>query len=670
MPVGRRPEPQTGDMSAPRGPMSLSIDAIGRRRVSRWLAAAAPIVLVSAFIAALVGAREQGWLQSAELFAYDVFLRLRSVPASTPEVAIIEVGDPALDEWGWPIPDGRLARLIDIANDAGAAAIALDIYRDRPVGAGHEEFVASLARAPVIGAMKFSDDGGAAVDPPPQLRKSGRFGVVDVPVDDDGVVRRALLYVDDGRTVFPSLALRATLDVLGAGGVRPTADPDDPGRMRLGRATLARLASDAGPYASVDSGGYQILLDVRRRDVDLPRLGAGALAAGEADASILAGKIVFIGITSELVKDLVVSPRGGDTASGLLHGVVLHAWLSDQLLRLARGEARLLDVPRPDRETAIIIAAGAAGLAIGMAIASPLALALAGLVIAAGAIGGSLVMFENDLWVPVVPGTAAALGSLAIAVGGRASAERRHRQALMQLFSQQVSPQIADDLWRRRDLILDRGLPRPLRLTATVMFMDLAGSTNIADRLEPDVYMAWVGRFLEQMAQTAIAGGGLVDKYTGDGLMVVFGVPIPRLEPREIDEDARAAVACALAMEHTLSAFNAEESSAGEVKARMRIGIHTGAVFAGCVGARQRAQYTVMGATVNAAARLEGLKELDDEEIARNADCRILISESTAALVRDAFTLREAGSVVLRGFSQPIAVYLVEKGASPSSPEE
>jgi class 3 adenylate cyclase len=152
--------------------------------------------------------------------------------------------------------------------------------------------------------------------------------------------------------------------------------------------------------------------------------------------------------------------------------------------------------------------------------------------------------------------------------------------------------------------------------------------------------------------------------------MVVFGVPIPRLEPREIDEDARAAVACALAMEHTLSAFNAEESSAGEVKARMRIGIHTGAVFAGCVGARQRAQYTVMGATVNAAARLEGLKELDDEEIARNGDCRILISESTAALVRDAFTLREAGSVVLRGFSQPIAVYLVEKGASPSSPEE
>lgn len=639
-----------------------------RRQAARYIAAAAPLALAAAFVGALIGAREAGLLEAAELGAYDVMIALRSRPQSEPEVAVIAVGDRALDQWGWPIPDGKLGELIDSAADAGAVAIALDIYRDRPVPPGHEAFVAALARAPVFGAMKFSDDGGARVDPPGVLRSSGRFGVVDVPVDDDGVLRRALLYLDDGSTVYPSLALKAALHVLAGRGVRPAADPDDASRMRLGEATLGRLGPDAGPYAAMDAGGYQILFDFRRSDTDLVTLAADDLLAGRADAAALSGRIAFIGIASELVKDLVVTPRSGATASGLLHGVVMHAWLADQLVRLARGEARLLDVPDGRGETLLIAAAGAAGLAAGFAVASPLALAAAGLVLAAVAIGGSFALFESDVWVPVVPGTAAALGSLAIAVGGRASVERRRRQALMQLFSQQVSREVADELWRRRDVILDHGLPRPLRVAATVMFMDLAGSTSIADRLEPEAFMAWVGRFLERMAQTAIDGGGLVDKYTGDGVMVVFGVPVPRMEAGEIDADARAAVACALAMGRTLDAFNAEQGG-GEVRARMRIGIHSGSVFAGCVGARERAQYTVMGAAVNAAARLEGLKPASEPGAAEGTDCRILISAATAAMVRQHFVLEDAGSVVLRGFSQPTAVYLVTGEAGTAYPE-
>lgn len=151
--------------------------------------------------------------------------------------------------------------------------------------------------------------------------------------------------------------------------------------------------------------------------------------------------------------------------------------------------------------------------------------------------------------------------------------------------------------------------------------------------------------------------------------MVVFGAPVPRTQPDGIDGDARAAVACALAMGRTLKAFNAEQNLAGHPKARVRIGIHSGGVFAGCVGARERAQYTVMGATVNAAARLEGLKELIKEEMDRDVECRILISETTAEMVRKDFVLLEAGSVVLRGFSEPIAVFLVEGEATGSDPE-
>ena len=556
-----------------------------------------PVFVSAIFTGAVVGARQAGLLQSPELAAYDVLLRLRDVAEGAPEVAVIAVGDDALDAWGWPVPDGDLARLIAIAEEAGAAAIALDIYRDRPVGEGHDELAQRLASAPVIGAMKFASDAGAAVEPPAALKAAGRYGVVDVPVDDDGVLRRSLLYVDDGVSVHPGLALSSALYFLRSQGIRPGADPDDPTRMRLGAATLSRATPGAAAYQNMDAGGYQILLDFRRRDGDVATVSALGLVEGETDPTVLEGKIVFVGIASELVKDLVVTPRPGNTPSGLLNGVVVHAWLADQLVRLARGESRLLDYPEPAGETLIVVAAGAAGLVVGLWISSALGLAVAGLAIAATCLVGSFVLFAADFWVPVVPGTVAALGSLAIAVGGRAASERRERRALMRLFSQQVSPQIAEDLWNRRDVVLDRGLPRPLRLTASVMFVDLAGSTSIADRLDPDLYMGWVGRFLERMADTALGGGGLVDKYTGDGLMVVFGVPLPRTEPRQIDADAAAAVRTALAMARALERFNADENLPDGVKARMRIGIHTGVVFAGCVGARERAQVHGHGGT-------------------------------------------------------------------------
>jgi adenylate cyclase len=625
--------------------------------------AAGSAALAALFVAALAAARAAGWLEPLELLAHDAALNARPVATSPAAVAVVAIDDPTLEAWGWPVPDDRLAAIVEAALAAGAAGVAVDLYRDRPVPPGNEALTAAFAKPGVFGAMKFAAGGAAGVAPPPASLAAGRVGFVDLPVDDDGTLRRALLYADDGGEVRQGLGLAAALNALAAGGIRPAADPDNPAGMRLGAAAIAPLRPGSGPYQRADAGGFQMLLDFRRAPGEVPAIGAMALTEGTGQATSLAGRTVFVGIASEVVKDLVATPRSGDTVSGLVDGVYLHAWTADQLIRAARGAPAMTWLPPEWAEWAMIAAAGAAGLALAMAIGSAAALAALAIGFAVVTVGGGFALFVADVWVPFVPGAIAGLGAMAIAVGGRLAAERRAKAALMRLFAQQVSAPIAEELWQRREEFLARGLPRPAKLTATIAFMDLAGSTTIADTLEPDTFMAWVGRFLERMARAAIDQGGFVDKYTGDGLMIVFGAPVARSGRAEIAEDARAAARAAGAMASALAQFNAEEEAKGRPRARMRIGIHTGEVFAGCVGAADRAQYTVMGAPVAAAARLEGLKEGFDEPAAEGRECRVLMSEATAVLLDDRAGLTKAGAVTLRGFARPIDVFMLDVGA-------
>jgi len=195
--------------------------------------------------------------------------------------------------------------------------------------------------------------------------------------------------------------------------------------------------------------------------------------------------------------------------------------------------------------------------------------------------------------------------------------------------------------------------------TATVLFTDLVGFTSTSEHLEPQVLVDWLNEYMDAMVQQVLDHGGIVNKYIGDAIMALFGVPVPRATEAEVARDAAAAVECALHMGTTLRELNRGWTARGQPAATMRIGIFTGAVVAGSIGSARRLEYTVIGDTVNTASRLESFdKEFLAPDPAVNP-CRILIGEPTRARLGERFETEWAGEVNLKGKERPLSVYLV-----------
>ena len=159
--------------------------------------------------------------------------------------------------------------------------------------------------------------------------------------------------------------------------------------------------------------------------------------------------------------------------------------------------------------------------------------------------------------------------------------------------------------------------------------------------------LAWLNRYLTAMSDVVKANGGFLNKFIGDGIMVVFGVPLSQGERA----DACRAVQCALQMLEQVDALN---STMGTEEPRLKIGvgIHTGMLTAGNVGSPERLEYSVIGESVNLASRLESLT--------KEFKTAIVMSASTWERIRESFSAVPLGEAEVRGFSGKMMVYGVK----------
>lgn len=233
---------------------------------------------------------------------------------------------------------------------------------------------------------------------------------------------------------------------------------------------------------------------------------------------------------------------------------------------------------------------------------------------------------------------------------------REHEQT-MRLFSSHVSEAVAQELLRQRDNLLKTGRAHPQQLTATILFCDIGGYSQAAEQLDLHTLMRWLGGFMEPMARTVMRHQGVVDKFIGDAVMAVFGVPTPRTEEADIDRDAGNAVACALDMTREVESLNARWRGEGLPTIDLGVGIHTGPVLAGCIGSAERMEYTVIGDTVNTAHRLQA----HAREIGGGSEsCVIVVGDTTWQRLRGRIGGRPVGEVRLRGKAQPVTAHRVD----------
>lgn len=213
------------------------------------------------------------------------------------------------------------------------------------------------------------------------------------------------------------------------------------------------------------------------------------------------------------------------------------------------------------------------------------------------------------------------------------------KERIRDAFGKIVDPKVRDHL-----LSGNMSLGGEMKV-ATVLFSDIRGFTALSENMLPDAVVALLNRYFEAMYEAITANRGLLNKYIGDAVLALFGLPLE--DPRHAENALRAA----RDMIKARDTLNISLKSEGLPVIRTGIGIHSGLVVAGNIGARARMEYTAIGDTVNVASRLESLCKETEKEI--------LITESSRMLMSDITGLKELESYKIRGRSEAIKVFTV-----------
>lgn len=228
----------------------------------------------------------------------------------------------------------------------------------------------------------------------------------------------------------------------------------------------------------------------------------------------------------------------------------------------------------------------------------------------------------------------------------RAITETRRGWDLTRFLPQEIADRITGDSLET--------LRRGRRQNVAVMFVDIRGFTQLSETMNPEALSPFITEFRRRMARSAIASSGTIDKFIGDAAMVVFGM----IESK--DDDAANAVHCATLILEELKDWNAIRSARGEAAVAVGIGIHYGEVFCGVMGDDTRLEYSVLGDTVNVAARLQ--------ELSKQFDRTIVISEATLSVaggMADKLAWRQLPHSTVRGRSGEVTLYGLKTESRP-----
>ncbi len=638
-------------------------------------------------------------LQTVEMKTYD----WRLSHTARPETARADIALVAIDEGSlrtlepfagrWPWPRVVHSSLIDFLARAGAKLIVYDIdfaEADSRVGFKYGDSTWSGAESDKAFADSIKAAGNvilladASYDAEtPEVERIPRSGYpLDVPgiidrrgllppfaalagsasalghnlfiLDPDGPLRHVVPFVRSHGRLLPSLGVAAALRAAGI----PPADVRLDGtqlryRDRVMPLSWRHVRSSDGVlsylWGAINFRGPALLADLKGRtyptysffDVLQSQEQIDAKMKPTVDPAAFRGKIVFVGTTAAGLHDVFETPF----SNGAMPGINVHAAVADDLL-----SNRFLDQPTGGVRTATVLTAA---LVVGVvAVLLPAWWATAFALAAIGAMGwGATMLFGAGHWVNLSQPVLASSFALFGGVGYQYFVEGREKRKMKKLFGQYVSKDVYEQLVANPSLARLGGQRREM----TVLFSDIRGFTTVTERGQPEEIVGMLNEYFTRMVDLVFQHHGTVDKFVGDMVMALFGAPLD--DPQHADH----AVQAALDMITELAKLNARWKAEGRyAELDIGVGINTGAMIAGNIGSDAIMSYTVIGDAVNLGSRLESLN--------KQYGTRIIISDATRARLTGQYQFRPLGDVVVKGKTQPVAIFEVV-GRAPISEE-
>lgn len=595
---------------------------IGRRR-SRQLFHTGIVIAVGCLFTALAISFQpftsiSSWL-SDQLFVPE---------APSPNIVIVGIDNASLEAYGkWSEWQRSLhARAIDNLAEAGAAVIGLDILfadtsADDAVLAEALEGAGNVV-LPVVGVEPLRSTEPEVtyrhfLTPTAPLEQAClSLGHANVVPDGDGVVRRLPLLVEDssGQT-HPALAL-AVLHALFS---RPL-----PQQYSLQDGRLHLLDREMPVDAS-----SRLRINFPAADESYTALSYGDVIEGNFDPSVVKHKIVLIGMTATAELDTWFTP----VSATKMPGVWIHASAMDTILR----QRYLMDADWSITMLVMLLLVAITGVAL-----PRLKLKWGGVLVAGLFVGYLLAVslaFDSGFILNVLYPLALLPLAYVTSVLCVVAAEQSDKGLVKDLFGRYVSPQVAAEILTLADVgKLELGGEQR---TVSVLFADIRGFTRMSEQMSPMEIIDMLNSYLSIIVERVLDNEGMVNKFAGDNVMVVWNAPQ--------FQQGHAWLAVKAAWEAQQAIMERQREDASLPRVQFGIGINTGEAVAGNMGSSGRAEYTVIGDAVNVASRICGAA----------AGGEVWIGGETWRQVKGYVEVEELQPQSFKGKAEPVSVYRV-----------
>lgn len=561
-----------------------------------------------------------GYLERLSLIGYDLLYDMRGSIQASDRIILVKQDEASTDFYNTRLSDwprSHHARLVDKLADAGADLVVFDYDFSRPTTAEDDgAFARAITEAGnIILANRLLASGEILQPLDAFTENSLGEGFIDTNLDRDGAWRR-MIYMNLTRDGYINFSLPMVTAEIYEDFPEDQRDLDNPDALGWGTHRL--------PYPDM-------LINFTGADGNFSSLSYFQVLENQYNADQVSGKIVLVGNTHRLGKDIFSVPTDKQMSGLEVHANAIASILDDQFIT---------PLPKWALVSLVMLSGFIGGVIIFLRrprLRSNLVLMITFTMLIVLA---SYLLFTYMLsWLDMVPLLLAFIASISISTSYHWKQSREREKEIRGLFGHYVSKNVVD-------AILSENIPVKLdghRTQVTILFSDIRGFTTISESLPPPELGRLLNLYFDEMIAAVFQNNGTLDKLMGDAVMAFFGSPM-----EDIDHQQQACQ-CASDMIDRLHALNSSGKLPKGIRLEIGIGLHTGDAIVGNLGSSDFADYTVIGDSVNLASRLEGL----NKQYATN----IIISADTWKHVKNTYKCRELDIVKVKGKEEEKPIY-------------